>query len=242
MIKHVLKKSIYILSALFVLFQIYFFVRLYWLTFCVIPSNSMSPTLIGGDCIIASRQIPGRRIYEKNPSRPGHYLIHRKKGTRNIKKGDVVVFNFPYATDRDKMILSNNMFYCKRCVAIPGERYQWLTNKGIRTLYLPKVNDIIRIDTTNYKDYYKCIEYETGLTTRVSKSGQIYLADSLLKDYCFLHNYYFMRGDNANDSYDSRYWGLLPDDFILGVGQFIWFSRDKETHQIRWNRIFRNTR
>lgn len=59
--------------------------------------------------------------------------------------------------------------------------------------------------------------------------GLVYLADTLLTEYHFKHDYYFMLGDNVNYSYDSRNWGLLPDDFILGVGQFIWFSKVLET-------------
>lgn len=237
--KRVLKRSIRVLLGLFILFQLYFSVRLYWLVSCAIPTYSMSPTLVGGDYILASMRIPGRRICEEDTSRPEHCLVHRKKGSRQVRRGDVVVFNFPYAKNDKKMILGKEVFYCKRCVALPGEKYQWEMREGVKTVYLPKVNDTLRIDTANYNDYRRCIEYETGLPMKMSDEGRIYLGDTLLESYCFRHNYYFMRGDNVNDSYDSRYWGLLPDDFILGVGQCIWFSRDPATKQIRWNRIFK---
>ena len=213
--KRALKKFGWALLGLFILFQIYFSVRVYWLVSCTIPTYSMSPTLVGGDYILVSVQIPGRRIYKKDPLRPEHYLIHRRKGAHGVKKGDVVVFNFPYAKQNEKMILCDEVFYCKRCVALPGEIYQWRTNEGTKTVYLPKINDTIRIDTTNYSDYYKCIEYETGLPVRVSEEGKVYLANTLLESYCFRHDYYFMRGDNVNDSYDSRYWGVSGFPEIL---------------------------
>lgn len=237
--KRVLKKLIRLFLGLFILFQIYFMIRLYWLTSCAIPTNSMTPTLLGGDYIFTSMQIPGRRIFEEDPLYPGRYQVHRKKGIREVMKGDVLVFNYPYSTDQNKMILSNKEHYCKRCVALPGEWYQWMMDSEMKELYIPKANDTIELDTSNYENYYKCIEYETGSTMSRSQDGRIYLADTLLASYCFRHNYYFMRGDNAGDSYDSRYWGILPDDFILGVGQCIWFSREKDSHRIRWNRMFK---
>lgn len=234
-----LKKLGYAFFSLFTLFQIYLSIRIYWLVSCTIPTYSMSPTLVGGDYILASVQIPGRRIWEEDATRPGHYLVHRKKGTREIQKKDVVVFNFPYAENKDKMILSDKVFYCKRCAATPGETYQWPMNNQWRNVYLPKKGDILRIDSINFNDYHRCIEYETDASIRMDNAGKVYLADTLLNIYRFQHNYYFMCGDNTTDSYDSRYWGLLPDDFILGVGQCIWFSKDQKTKQIRWNRMFK---
>lgn len=238
--KRILDVFLNILIGGGILFLVYVFIRWYWLVSCSIPTYSMSPTLTRGDYIIASMQIPGRRVYEEIPSRPGHYSVTRKKGTREIQKGDVVVFNFPYTESKERMKLDNKVYYCKRCVALPGETHQWTLGHNQSTqIYIPLIGDVIPIDTTNYNDYAKCIEYETGKTTRIDKEGKIYLADSVLQSYRFRHNYYFMAGDNVGDSYDSRFWGLLPDDFILGVGHFIWFSQDRETKQIRWKRMFK---
>lgn len=235
--KRVLKRIGYALFSLFSLLQIYIFIRIYWVVSCVIPTYSMLPTLTEGDYILASLQIPGRRIMEEDPLHAHRLRVRREKGIRPIQKNDVVVFNFPYFENEDKMAISD-LFYCKRCVAIPGETYRWLLSDSLETLYIPKINDTLKIDSTNYKQYHKCIEYETGLSMKL-EAGHVYLANKLLSSYCFTHNYYFMRGDNVNNSYDSRYWGLLPDDFVLGVGQMIWFSKDRDTKQIRWDRMFR---
>lgn len=228
-------KVIKVLLVIFISFQILLSARLYWFASCVIPTYSMSPTLIEGDYIITNLQIPGRRILKKNTD--GHFDVYRKKGTRPINKGDVVIFNFPYAENKNKMVLSMQQFYCKRCVALPGTMYYWNGGDRIHSIYLPKKGDYIHIDSTNYYNYYKCIEYETDEPMKL-KNGQIFLADSLLTSYTFQHNYYFMRGDYTKNSYDSRYWGLLPEDFILGVGHFIWLSKDKNTGEIRWKRMF----
>lgn len=187
---------------------------------------------------MASLQIPGRRIIEEDESRDERKLVHRLEGIRQVRKNDVVVFNYPYSEDKEKMILSAKLFFCKRCVALPGDTYQWFARESLEKVYLPKVGDILPIDSCNYNHYRHCIEYETGQSLKL-EMGLVYLADTLLTEYHFKHDYYFMLGDNVNYSYDSRNWGLLPDDFILGVGQFIWFSKVLETGQIRWNRIFK---
>lgn len=225
-----------VILLIFCVFQLYILTRLYLFASCVIPTYSMSPTLQGGDYIVASMQIPGRRVWEVDEN--SSVIIHREKGMRNICKDDIVVFNFPYSRDKEHMSLNNDLFYCKRCVALPGENYQWSWKQKAYHIYLPQAGEKLSINTENYNDYRKCIEYETGHSL-TRQDNRIFLADSLIRTYRFRHNYYFMRGDNTNDSYDSRFWGLLPDDFILGVGQFIWFSKDPSNDKIRWNRMFR---
>lgn len=237
-IARIWKRIGYTLFVMFSLFQVYLFIRVYWFASCVIPTNSMSPTLLGGDYIVASLQIPGHRIIDDGKSQDERKQVHRLKGIRPIRKNDVVVFNYPYSENKKKMLLSNKLFFCKRCVALPGDTYRWFSYDSLEKVYLPKVGDVLTIDSCNYNHYRYCIEYETGQPLKL-KMGLVYLADTLLTEYHFKHDYYFMQGDNVNHSYDSRDWGLLPDDFILGVGQFIWFSKTLKTGQIRWNRMFK---
>ncbi|WP_278632111.1 signal peptidase I [Parabacteroides goldsteinii] len=224
-----------IVLILFLVFPLWYIaMKTYWFAFCHIPSDSMYPALQKGDYIIASLQVPGRRIYYKNND--GTLSVKRKKGYRCIKKGDIVIFNYPYTTSEEKMSFDSQTYYCKRCSATPGEIYRWgLGNSD--SVYLPKCNDVVRIDSSNYRHYKKCIEYETGKKIAI-RSGKALLGDSLIQDYCFLKNYYFLCGDNQNISYDSRLWGILPEDFILGTAMFIYFSKDPNTNEVHWNRIF----
>lgn len=232
----ILRKILYIFLILFFFFQLYICVRIHIFSSCIIPTYSMYPTLIKGDYIIANLQIPGRRIMERDID--GNLIVYRREGIRSVTKGDVTVFNFPYSENKNKIKLSMKTFYCKRCVAIPGTTYCWQWNNREHSIYLPRKGDVMAIDSINYKQYYKCIEYETGQNLKL-ECGSVYLNDSIVNEYRFLHDYYFMQGDHTSDSYDSRFWGLLPDDFILGVGQFIWFSKDVKTNKIRWGRIFK---
>lgn len=71
------------------------------------------------------------------------------------------------------------------------------------------------------------------------KDGRIYLGDTRITGYRFKKNYYFMAGDKVENSKDSRYWGLLPEDYIVGKAWRIWKSIDKENNKTRWNRILR---
>ena len=73
----------------------------------------------------------------------------------------------------------------------------------------------------------------------IENSKNILLNNSQITSYRFLKNYYFVAGDRIEDSQDSRYWGLLPDEFITGKAVLIWKSMDSQTKEIQWNRIFR---
>ena len=71
------------------------------------------------------------------------------------------------------------------------------------------------------------------------QNGKIYLGDSLIHAYTFRENYYFTAGDNGLDSRDFRYWGVVPEPFIVGVASRIWKSVDKSTDVWRSERFMK---
>ena len=71
------------------------------------------------------------------------------------------------------------------------------------------------------------------------QNGQILIDGQPADSYTFAMDYYWMMGDNRHNSADSRYWGFVPENHIVGKAVFIWFSRDKVNGGIRWNRMFR---
>ncbi|MDR0506069.1 MAG: signal peptidase I [Dysgonamonadaceae bacterium] len=117
-------------------------------------------------------------------------------------------------------------------------RYGW-TVRNFGQLYVPKKGDTLVIDTLNYVLYKNLIAYETDKPVDI-RDGQVLLGDSSINQYVFTMNYYFMAGDYIFDSIDSRYWGLLPEDHIVGKAVLIWKSMDLKTGKRRWNRYFKS--
>ena len=94
------------------------------------------------------------------------------------------------------------------------------------------------MDSTAVKLYRNLIEWEQK--EKLTFQGkEIFLGDSLIHEYRFRENYYFMGGDYMENSKDSRYWGLLPEPYIVGVATMIWKSVDKSTGKIRWDRVMK---
>lgn len=122
------------------------------------------------------------------------------------------------------------------CFPFDG-KHHW-TVRRFGPLYVPRKGDVLAIDTLNIALYRNLIRYETGKEIGV-KQSKVYLGKSLLVKYVFRKNYYFMAGDLVHDSKDSRYWGLLPEDHIVGKAVLIWKSQDVETGKFRWNRFLK---
>lgn len=98
--------------------------------------------------------------------------------------------------------------------------------KNFGPLYLPQNGDIININRKNYFLYHKLIEWEQMKSIKPTDKGFI-MDDEEYKNYKFTKNYYFVAGDNGLNSEDSRYWGLLPEEYIVGKATVVLKSKDK---------------
>lgn len=108
-------------------------------------------------------------------------------------------------------------------------------------LTIPKKGDILEINTTTLPLYHRIITAYEGNTLRV-EADVIYINDKPATQYTVKMDYYFMMGDNRHHSADSRFWGFVPEDHIVGKALFIWFSTDKDKtglSRIRWNRLMK---
>ena len=118
-------------------------------------------------------------------------------------------------------------------------RFNWnVDNFG--PLYIPQKGASLHIDSSNISLYRKVImEYEDNKLEL--REGRIYINDKEASSYTFKMNYYFMMGDNRHNSLDSRFWGFVPEDHIVGKAVFIWMSWDSNAgflNKIRWKRLF----
>ena len=103
-------------------------------------------------------------------------------------------------------------------------------------LYIPRQGDNLPMNRKHALLYKHPIEWEQKKKLRM-KGDSVWIGDSLINSYRFRESYYFMAGDKALNSRDSRYWGLLPETFIVGRVWRIWKSVDPVTGEMRWERI-----
>lgn len=231
----------------------------------IIPSDSMSPTLLPGDKVRVDKTIFGARLYTSLDFTDGRMESVRTRGRRGLRYNDIVVFNYP-VNDKGRIGFKMNYVYVKRVVALPGDtisfvhsrpvnsRYEgvlglpeaqrrleetpdslipWYamrnilvewsvlgyTIKNIPPVYVPRRGDILRMDDWRKVEIYRrTIEWETGRRlTWDREHGQCLLDGRPMPYYHFQKDYYFVCGDRAYDSKDSRYWGFVPEEYIVGV-------------------------
>lgn len=117
----------------------------------------------------------------------------------------------------------------------------WTANE-YGPVWIPKRGETVELTMENVALYRRCIEVYEGNKFEL-KNNVVYINGKPSKKYTFKLDYYWMMGDNRDNSADSRFWGFVPEDHIVGKPIFIWLSLDPDRGwfdgKIRWNRLFR---
>ena len=161
------------------------------------------------------------------------------KGYTNVKS---LVPNIvpTYGSDPNNAVFPSSSSYPAYTVlANKLPDYKWnVDNFG--PIIIPKRGWTVKLDSLTLPLYERAIQVYEGNKIEV-KGGSLYINGQKTDSYTFKMNYYWMMGDNRHDSADSRFWGFVPEDHIVGKALFVWLSWDDSAdfiHKIRWSRLF----
>ena len=186
-----------------------------------IPSASMMPTLLIGDFILVNKFDYGIRL---------PVLDTKVIDIGKPRRGDVVVFRYP---------VDPSIPFIKRVIGVPGDHIVYKN----KTLYINGVEVKETDDGTFYGAGASFVDH--GLTQRLETLPNGVTHDILLYPFRSSMNVditvpqgkYFVMGDNRDDSKDSRYWGFVPDENLIGHASLIWMNWDIKNGGISWSRI-----
>ena len=120
------------------------------------------------------------------------------------------------------------------------KRFPW-NEDNFGPIVIPSKGATIKLTTENLPLYKRLITLYEGHTLEIN-GDNIVIDGQVTDSYTFAMDYYWMMGDSRHNSQDSRFWGFVPEDHIVGKAIFLWFSTDKDKSffsKIRWNRIFK---
>ena len=177
-----------------------------------------------GEVILQNLQYP---VNEQNSYNPVYYLPLTVKALNMIR-------NFPNVLEviEDPDLFSHQVY--------PKAYTHW-TRDDYGPIYIPRKGATVQVNMENYHLYERLIRTYEGNDLQV-KDSTIYINGEVATEYTFKMNYYWMMGDNRHNSEDSRFWGYVPEDHIVGKPLFVWLSIDKDQpgfNSVRWNRFFK---
>lgn len=231
-------KTIYreTIESLVVAFLAAMILRMFVIQAFRIPTGSMKDTLLIGDFLLVNKFVYGVRTPDRIPLVDIQIPHFRLPVIREPKRGDIIVFKYPRDPKLD---------YIKRCVALPGQTVE--IRKGL--LYIDGQPEGEITPLPHRKKYDKeegTIVHYFQVTLNNGKKYVIRHFDGWENEnfgpITVEPGHYFMMGDNRDNSADSRSWGSLPRDNIVGEALIIYFSWDQNLIIYPWYRIVNKIR
>ncbi len=230
-----------------------------------VPTGSMERTILPGDFLVVSKLTYGPRL---------PIIGYRLPGFTDVKQNDIVVFIQPRTEENyvkrcvaiagQTLEIKNRVMYVDGVESPLPEHGQFIgepappnyiepsifpkyapyNKDNYGPIYLPKKGDTLTLNAQNYEYYRYLLEYE-GHQARLI-NGQVMIDGKPTSTYIVQQNYYFMIGDNRDNSLDSRFWGYVPEKNIVGSPLFIYWSWDPDLPlynifgklaSVRWSRL-----
>lgn len=185
-----------------------------------IPSGSMMPTLLVGDFILVNKFTYGIRL---------PVLYNKVVEFNKPERGDIVVFRYPPEPEID---------YIKRVVGVPGDRVAYykkqlyINGKPAKQVSLGRYQGVGQgVDMTGAEHFNEDL---TGVEHSILIKHAMPTVEGV---FVVPEGQYFVLGDNRDNSRDSRYWGMVPEENLVGKAFFIWMNWDWQHKGISFDRI-----
>ncbi|MBN1541453.1 signal peptidase I [candidate division KSB1 bacterium] len=204
-----------------------------------IPTGSMKDTLLIGDFLLVNKFIYGVKTPDRVPFTDIDLPSLKLPGFKKPERSEIIVFKYPLNPKQD---------YIKRCIGLPGDTIE--VRKGIVYINNRPEGEITRIDSRVYDleerrmmDYYR-VQTGTGRSYTIRHYSDANLNNDNYGPVVVPSDHLFMMGDNRDNSSDSRYWGFMPMENLVGRAMVIYMSWDSVPPlwnpfaKIRWSRIF----
>ncbi|MBI1804148.1 MAG: signal peptidase I [Ignavibacteriae bacterium] len=219
-----------------------------------VPSRSMEGTLLDGDYVLVNKLIYGARVPQHLPFTRSEFPLVHVPALRRVERGDVVVFEFPV----ERTTAQSPTYFVKRCVAVGGDKIAvrdgslFVNEKKIverqrpgdlgeffaedlGSTTIPRSGDIIEL-TSETKMIWKDIVRKDGHRLSLGHSSETFIDGKQATTYRVEKNYLLVLGDNIAHSYDSRHWGFLSEENVVGEAMMVYWSVSPSA-VIRWERI-----
>lgn len=233
-------------------------VRLFVLDAVYVPSQSMEGTLRRGDYLLVNKLLYGARFGERLPLVESALPFLHLPGLARIRRGDVVVFELPAGAFPGRE--SEPVRFVKRCVGVAGDEVRIVSglvevngerlaipgvSADVRVNFgpvrIPRKGEVVPLTPAALPLWERLIRSEGHA---VGSSGdRVILDGAAAQFYAVEQEHIFVLGDNLSHSYDSRFWGFVPENNIVGSAMMVYWSSDPSRRgagilrSIRWDRI-----